>query len=86
MQSTLTTWVGKLPDYTELTKQRVPDREILRMALNGKATLSREKVKELHCKTARTGQFFTPEPIADLVAVLGEIKPSETVLDPAWTR
>jgi len=83
MQSTLTKWVGKLPDYKELARQRVSDSDILKMALEGKARLSRQKVRELHHKTARTGQFFTPEPIADLAAFLGEIRKGESVLDPA---
>ena len=75
--------MDRLPDLTDLRKQRLSESEILKMAINGKAKLTRDEVHELSYKSVHRGQFFTPEPIADLVAFLGEIRPDETVLDPA---
>ena len=83
-QVSIVDWMeGRLLDLADLRKRRVSDREIIKMAIEGKARLSRNEVRELSYKSASRGQFFTPEPIADLVSFLAEIKPNETVLDPA---
>lgn len=75
--------LDRVPDLTDLRNQRLSDREILKLALDGKATLTREQVWELSYKSAGNCQFFTPAPAAELVAFLAEINGDETVLDPS---
>lgn len=55
----------------------------MKLALAGKAKLTKEQVWELSYKSAGNCQFFTPAPAAELVAFLAEINGDETVLDPS---
>lgn len=82
-QSSIIRWLDRVPDLTDLRKQRLSDREILKLALEDKARLTRDEVRELAYKSAGHGQFFTPAPAADLVAFLADIDSKETVLDPS---
>lgn len=84
-QQCLYNWIDKILTLPELLKKEpyLPEREIISRALQGKVKLTRNEVRTLHRKSSECGQFFTPDPVAELMASLAEIKAGETVLDPA---
>ena len=84
-QACLFNWTNQVPTLKELLLQepRLPEREIITRALDGKVKLTHQEIEELHCKSSQHGQFFTPEPIADLMAFLAELRSNDSVIDPA---
>jgi hypothetical protein len=75
--------MDKKPTLADCRRRRMHDREIYDLATKGELELSREEVLEIHYGSSGAGQFFTPDPAAELLAGLAEIQPNETVLDPA---
>lgn len=82
-QSDLIQWMNKKPTLADLKRRRLHDREIYDMARRGEVDITREELLDLHYGSSSAGQFFTPDPAAELVAALGSIQKDERVLDPA---
>lgn len=82
-QTDMLHWMDKKPTLQDLRRRRMQDREIYDMARRGEIDITREDLLDIHYGSADAGQFFTPDPAAELVAGLAEIQRGETVLDPA---
>lgn len=74
--------MDKKPNLADCQRRRLHSREIYDMARRGELDLTREDVLDIHYGSADHGQFFTPDPAAELVAGLAEIQKEEVILDP----
>lgn len=81
-QADMLHWMDKKPTLQVLRQRRMQEREIYDMAKRGEINITREEVLELHYGSSEAGQFFTPDPAAELLAGLAEIQQGESVLDP----
>jgi len=82
-QHDLLHWMAKKPTLSVLKNRRMQEREIYKMATRGEIDLTRDEVLDLHYGSSSAGQFFTPDPAAELVAGLADIQQGDYVLDPS---